>query len=169
MKIVTILLFFILSLPAISQTTGIQMKEECADCKIDCMCKLYFSNYLSNENNRKIITSNWSDFFGADLKNLFPMSMDANVVTIKFDGLGCIYPENNAELINIRDNFLDDKNVKYKNFYAHSFFDLFYKQDERVNQNVNNFILNEGFPDSFKESNAVKKSTLAFNFIKKWK
>ncbi len=97
----------------------------CEDCLIKCMCYEFYKNEIDTSlNNANTIINNWNDFFGEDLETIFPIRAGINVASLKFDGLGCIYPNSltTQDYKNIKNNFLGKekrfRNVAYKTFYT---------------------------------------------------
>ena len=153
-------------------------ESKCSECNIPCMCQLYYNNYLEDSVKRQTIVRNWNDFFGEDLSSFHEYPSGANVVNIKFDGLGCIYPENNPELLNIKSKILGNTDKDYRNFSKNSFYDLFNEEYHgKSDDTINAFIKAEAFPDKFckiKRANCLKiipnwqYDIDYFDFIKTW-
>lgn len=158
--LITVLALFAFATAFSQQGTD---KKVCPDCNIPCMCQDFFAPYLKD---KAIIKDNWNDFFGADITNVFPMPAGANTVTIKFDGLGCLYPESNPALNSIKEEFLD-KSISYKYLYSHTFYNLYQrKEHKKSTTQIDAFINNENF-------GAVKTYTNEpyidyFDFITRW-
>ncbi|MFM9908388.1 MAG: alpha/beta hydrolase [Chitinophagaceae bacterium] len=146
------------------------LSQNCMDCRPSCLCKSTIGNRYT-ENEKAIIKSNWSDFEGEDLENSFPISKSANIMSIRFDGLGCVYPTF------IKDNklkslFFND-GVRHTALNAFTFYSMFRKFSE------NSLISkNPAFNQVLKELSAISKinfsnnddSTIQnfFDFREKW-
>jgi hypothetical protein len=165
MKTLFTIFLFAIAIYCKAQSEPIE-KDICPDCNIPCMCKLYFKNYLPDSTNHRIIKRNWNDFFAENLNAFYEMPKNLNTVDIKFDGLGCIYPENNTELINIKGDFLGKDESDYKKFFKHSFYNLFNLTIKgEGNTTIDRFVKQEAFQNSFKQyGNDIEY----FDFIRKW-
>ncbi len=91
-------------------------------CKIPTMCQMFVGPHLANH--AKPIKDNWDDFFGSDLEQILPNKFAATTLSIKFDGLGCLYPEGSKEIHQIENEF-EDTALDTRIFHKESFYHLY--------------------------------------------
>lgn len=93
------------------------------DCILDSSVTKYYKNYYSDAST-KAIKENWNDFFGENLDAELPINYRTlKSFPLKFDGLGCIYPDFIDE--NFRDTFINKShNVKLTD--KNSFYEVYF-------------------------------------------
>jgi uncharacterized protein YbcC (UPF0753/DUF2309 family) len=121
--------------------------SQCNQCQIKDLCNEFIGSKYQSLEQRDLIKNNWTDFAGTNVENnlhnsKLPMT---SIVTIKLDGLGCLYPMN-QNLSKWKELFLDkhySESMVPKNSFYHLFFEF-------------NGVLDSFFSDSqdidFKES-----------------
>lgn len=166
------LLYSLLLLPILLQGQEQSKTETCDDCRMDCLCRGFFSEYLNHTGRLEKIHANWNEFFAEDLEQSFPAPKAVKSIALKFDGLGCIYPAFLVPGSEAGSEFLDET-IKKKRFYKNSFYSFFLKESRNSGNAVRqDFISRSGFrSDDFKK---VKMGLLCkpaieyFDFIEKW-
>lgn len=167
------ILFFLFFLWAdFSNAQHLIKKDVCSDCKLDCLCKGFFKPYFGHQKLINKIDNNWNEFFEEDLETDFPSPKGVKTVSIKFDGMGCVYPSASKTLNKVKRDFLDP-NIEDTWFYKTSFYSLFLKEKlSKGNERIREFITETGFNrKSFKEASTkgVEGTTIEyFDFIEKW-
>src|SRR6478735_3853078 len=104
MRSISIILIFLLAVPAILAA----QPDTCTACK-KCNKKALCRNSMPgayNPGQVKVIGDNWTDFEGTLLENDLPAKGGKNVMALRFDGHGCLYP---PFIINdqLKDEFMD--------------------------------------------------------------
>ncbi len=98
---------------------------DCISCEPQCLCKEEIGQRF-NDQQKEIIRNNWNDFEGENLEKPFPASVPSDVTSIRFDGLGCVYPSFMDDS-RLRALFLRDW-VDYRTLASRSFYMLLRKR-----------------------------------------
>jgi hypothetical protein len=170
LKSMAVLALFIFSCANLVAQGLSTANQDCSDCISSCLCRKYLGRHITLAQNNNLIKECWTDFFGENLELSFPIAKGINSVAIKFDGLGCVYPETNDALLLIKKPFLNS-GINYKEFKANSFYALFAKNlYGDTSFAIRNFILQSGFSQSdFRIADNRNKNPLAFfQFIRLW-
>ena len=93
----------------------------CVSCLPQCLCQQEIGTRFQEEK-KEVIRANWDDFAGENLEVPFPASVGSDIVSLRLDALGCVYPSfiNDSRL---RDLFLKDW-VSYRALASRSFYIL---------------------------------------------
>lgn len=79
-----------------------------------------------NDEKRRLLKDNWTDYVGVDLESSFPLDPAGrlNVLSIRLDAFGCLYPDlENPE--QLRNTFINDETLGNLYFQKLSFYNLF--------------------------------------------
>lgn len=102
----------------------------CSDCEMACLCKETIGCKY-DDTRKRIITDNWTDYEGVDIEDVFPVKRPVNILSIRFDGLGCVYP-GTFKNERIKEWFLDDEAAKSA-FRALTFYSLLRLHGQKLN------------------------------------
>lgn len=170
MKKILLQVFF--AFPLFMQGQQLTTKEDCKDCKLDCLCHSFFAPYIGNAGLMQKIHNNWNEFLGEDLEASFPASKGVKTISLKFDGMGCVYPLNKEIVNGIKEEILDE-GLADTYFEKNSFFQLYYKKTQKKGSKlINEFIKksNLRFDDSdLYRISGIRYPTIPYyDFIEKW-
>jgi hypothetical protein len=104
-----------------------RLLQGCENCSPKYLCTGFLYDQYDLQQ-RRIIEDNWYEFEGENLDIPFPVKhKDAIVTSLRFDGLGCVYPKSicNNDLQSL---FLDDKSTR-KSLRSRTFYSLMLKHD----------------------------------------
>lgn len=107
MKIVYLMAVFFLNISVYAQ---VNTCIKCRKCKPKQVARLFLSKYSQTDIQREVIDRNWNEYLGENLEEHIPsITPNVNTISIKFDGLGCVYPM-----------FLDEKKIndKFKDLFS---------------------------------------------------
>ena len=143
-------------------------QEKCVECKPRCLCKKMIADKYPKKI-RKLVKANWSDFEGQELETALPPTGITNVLSIKFDGFGCVYPDFIDDNL-IKREFKKDK-AKKTYFQALTFFSLL-REHPTALKRYSEYTQHQNFLDSITAiARAATKDTVAmdlFRFREKW-
>lgn len=114
-------LLFLTILINVSESYVQAQDINCISCLPQCLCNQEIGNKF-NSTQKLIINNNWNDFEGADLEKDLPSKISSNIISLRFDGLGCIYPSTITDTL-VKDRFLKDRE-DYRALISRSFYSL---------------------------------------------
>lgn len=177
MNYLALLFIFLFTINGSLAQAQTNQTDSCPDCEMHCLCNFFYpDSILKKQNIVNDITSNWNDFFGENMESIFPVQAGVKTVSIKLDGMGCMYPVSISpnEYSNIKSDFLG-KRKEYKDFDSKSFFNLYNtvlkgKGSKAVNSFVNSFRFDPKILKILDYSTHIKhcQEYDYFDFIEKW-
>ncbi len=148
-----------------------QKLSYCKKCKYDIKNK-YLLDYSNTPIKLKTIQNNWTEYFfqSFDFSLNDEITPHLNIVNLRFDGLGCVYPRTSFEFVNNKKIESVFKNSNRGNFDGISFFNIsentysgtkkiFWNQYLQISKNE---IINQDRLDS------LGSYRRQFEFIKMW-
>lgn len=111
---------------------SVYAQSNCDNCNMACLCKETIGCRYSQEE-KKVIWQNWTDYEGEELDSVFPLKKKATVISVRFDGLGCVYPAT-LHSDKIKTFFLDDK-VRKSAYRALTFYSLLREHGYKLDAN----------------------------------
>lgn len=128
-KVVAVYLYIIsMSLPSMAQERIPCVESiECRKCKKqkDLVFKNNISPYIQNEKQIDIAKSNWKEVSFVDLdKDIPPLAKNTNMISVRYDGMGCIYPLfMSNDMLDLERTFTGSRdNYLFKYTFYHMFY-----------------------------------------------
>lgn len=97
--------------------------KKCDRCDTINVPKLYLDKYTNSSSKIDAIKKGWGEFLGVDLDKEIPSeTKGVHQISLKFDGLGCVYPDFiNADFHKF---FGINDSIKNKKFFKNTFFSI---------------------------------------------
>lgn len=130
MKSLVVILLFVSSFLAVAQDPP-KCEPVCRKCKKqqDLIHQTHFLPYLQTDFQRAFAENNWTEVCFNDLDSILPpVAKNANILSVKYDALGCVYPKfMTSDMLNLK-----AQSVKSRDWdiYKYSFYKLFYPKSE---------------------------------------
>ncbi|WP_439584854.1 hypothetical protein [Dyadobacter bucti] len=130
MKSVVLVLFFASSIFAVAQDP-IRSEPICRKCKKqqDLIHQTHFLPYLQTDFQRSFATNNWTEVCFNNLDSVLPpLAKNANIFSVRYDALGCVYPKfMTSDMLGLGPQSIG---LRDWNMYKYSFYKLFYPKSE---------------------------------------